>query len=76
MCERVFQPIYIYVYFHGYKMLRFLVPTILVGAGLGVGVSVLLFVVGCIIKHVINKPKPTEVVSIKYNQERKIKFIK
>lgn len=57
-------------------MLRFLVPTILVGAGLGVGVSVLLFVVGCIIKHVINKPKPTEVVSIKYNQERKIKFIK
>ncbi|XP_076109787.1 uncharacterized protein LOC143078728 isoform X1 [Mytilus galloprovincialis] len=36
-------------------------PTILVGAGLGVGGSVLLFVVGCIIKHVINKPKPTEV---------------
>ncbi|XP_063442891.1 uncharacterized protein LOC134723193 [Mytilus trossulus] len=36
-------------------------PTILVGAGLGVGGSILLFVVGCIIKHVISKPKPTEV---------------
>ncbi|XP_052063096.1 uncharacterized protein LOC127702834 [Mytilus californianus] len=40
-------------------------PTILVGVGLGVGGSVLLFSVGCIIKHVISKPKATEVVSIK-----------
>ncbi|CAC5375287.1 unnamed protein product [Mytilus coruscus] len=41
-------------------------PTILVGVGLGVGGSVLLFSVGCIIKHLISKPKATEVWKTDY----------